>query len=190
MSETGTRIPRAQAEELAGEIMELLAPYTTRLEVVGSIRRRKADCGDVEILAVPRFEEWPGGDLFGGMVRVNVLNERCRELMEASPFRLRLRGRGAFGERYKQLEYRGFALDLFSCLPPASWGVLQVIRTGPADFSHRFVSPRRHGGMMPEWAHVRDGAIWHLDGQLIEAPEETDVFRVLGIPYLDPEARV
>jgi DNA polymerase/3'-5' exonuclease PolX len=188
MSDTGTRLPLAEAEILAGEIVSLLAPYCERLEIVGSIRRRKADIGDVEILAIPRFQEWASATLFGDPERVNTLDCFCRGLLTGFVFNPR--GRGAFGERYKQLEYKGFAMDLFSCLPPAQWGVLQVIRTGPADFSHRLVKDRRYGGMLPPWAVVREGAIWHRDGALQETPTEADVFRMLGVEFVPPEARI
>jgi len=83
---------------------------------------------------------------------------------------------------------RWLAVDLFSVLPPAQWGVIMMIRTGPAEFSRRLVTPRGSGGLLPDGLRVRDGAIW--DGEhAIATPEEDDVWRVLGLAPVAPEDR-
>lgn len=51
------RWPRADALEVARELCNRLKPLCERLVVAGSLRRKKADVGDVEILYVPRLEE-------------------------------------------------------------------------------------------------------------------------------------
>ena len=101
-------------------------------------------------------------------------------------------GRPAFGEKLKRVVFRGQAgelpLDLFAVTPPAQWGVILAIRTGPGAFSTRLVTQRRYGGGMPEGYRVRDGALW--DGErLVETPEEADLFAALGLPWLPPERR-
>ena len=70
----------------------------------------------------------------------------------------------------------------------SSWGVLYTIRTGPADFSHKLVTPRLHGGWMPAGMHVKDGALWDR-GAIVETPTEEAFFAALGLPYLAPEQR-
>src|SRR5262245_1970482 len=53
------RLPLAQAIILAEEVCDVLRPFCTRLEVVGSIRRQRPTIGDIEIVCRPR--QVPGG---------------------------------------------------------------------------------------------------------------------------------
>jgi DNA polymerase/3'-5' exonuclease PolX len=191
---TAERLPLADAEHLALQVVELLRPACERIEIAGSIRRRKETCGDIEVVCIPKLMESRGTDLFGMAERpevLNLLDMKCKALLDSGDFSPRYdkNGRGAFGERYKRLSFGGFPLDLFSVLPPAQWGVVFLIRTGSAEFSHHFVMSRDMGGLLPRWARIQDGALRHKDGSIIETPEEADVFRAIGQPYVEPEAR-
>jgi DNA polymerase/3'-5' exonuclease PolX len=185
------RIPLAEAERLAEELVEMLRPASERIEIAGSIRRRKADVGDIELVAVPRTR--PVRDMFGraGAMVADELGELLDRLLAEG--RVQMRPPKRWGTRFKAMIYRGVPVDLFSVLQPAQWGVVFCIRTGPAEFSRRFVTHRRRGGMLPEWLVVREGALWQRMPdrllKLVEAPEEGDVFRLLGIEYVPPEAR-
>ncbi len=184
------RIPLAQAEYLAAELVALLSPACVRIEVAGSIRRRKATVGDVELVMVPKLEAEM--DMFGlkpGGSR-NLLDELADALFVSGTLEARqdINGRPRWGSRYKAAMYRGFAVDLFSVLQPAQWGTIFLIRTGSAKFSHRLVTQRRQGGCMPAWMQERDGALWS-HGEMVPTPEETDVFAALGLPFVPPEQR-
>ena len=100
-------------------------------------------------------------------------------------------GRPAFGAKYKRLVFahagEAFPLDLF-VTQPAEWGVVFTIRTGSADFTHRLVTPRRHGGLMPDGMREHGNAIWDGERQLV-TPEERDVFAALGLAWVPPERR-
>jgi DNA polymerase/3'-5' exonuclease PolX len=199
MSSTKSRIPLGRAERLAEQIVDLLAASCERIEVAGSIRRRKEQVGDIEIICVPKLV--PGldqVDLFGAPVRAaqatNLLDGQIAGYLGGAPFgpfqhRLDVNGRKSCGERYKRLTYLDVPLDLFSVLPPAQWGVLYTIRTGPAEFSHRLVTPRLQGGWMPSGMRVQDGALWDR-GAIVQTPEEADFFAALGLEVVPPEQRV
>jgi DNA polymerase/3'-5' exonuclease PolX len=93
------------------------------------------------------------------------------------------------GHKYKQIELSdGINLDLFIVTPPAQFGIQFLIRTGSAEFSHKFVTARQYGGFMPGYLKVKDGAIWS-NNHVIETPEELDVFNLAGMPYISPELR-
>lgn len=191
MSE-GTRIPLAEARAIAGELLALLNPYCERLEVVGSIRRERPTIGDIELLAVPRLVD--RFDMFGLPTGqdFDVLADYCTQMVRHGLLTHRpdKNGRSAFGSRYKRLSYQGIGLDLFSVLQPAQWGVLSVIRTGSADFSHRLVTPVEQGGWMPQGMYCRDGALWcATQDTAFETPEEADVFAAIGRSYVPPEQR-
>lgn len=51
---TKTRWPHAEALEIAEEIKEALAHHCERIEIAGSIRRKKPEVGDIELLFVPK----------------------------------------------------------------------------------------------------------------------------------------
>lgn len=176
-------------ERLAHEIVELLEPATTRCEIVGSIRRRAPFVGDIELLVEPAYEP-AQFDLCGRATRTrNVLNALVDELVASKTFERRLDkdGERAYGEKYKRLTYAGVALDLFIATPPAQYGVLQAIRTGPASFSKRLVT-REPEGYLPFGLYVFDGALYH--GRIkIETPDERDVFRAIALDYLEPWER-
>lgn len=193
MTDTKARIPLAEAQALADELVRQLRPFCDQLEIAGSIRRKRPDVGDAELLAAPRVSSSRMATLFGDEPGPpsNLLDDVIEaELHNGRLFGTRpdKHGRTAVGERYKRLTYRGFGLDLFSCLEPAQFGVLFVIRTGPADFSHRLVTPRLMGGWLPTGMHVKDGAI-HDQGVILQTPTEAEVFAIIGAPFLPPEKR-
>lgn len=72
------KFPRAEALAVAKVLCDALKPVTERLIVAGSLRRRKALVGDVEILYVPKFQTLPDG-LFDTK-QVNLVDVELDEL--------------------------------------------------------------------------------------------------------------
>lgn len=198
-----TRIPLHEAERLATEVLLLLAPACERLSVAGSIRRRKPDVGDIEVVAIPTLIAQPdlfGGD--GGEPR-NLLEERVEELLAAedlTPRRNKV-GQPALGRQNKLLTFRGFALDLF-ITDADRWAVTFAIRTGPSDFSHALVTPRNQmardretggsicAGLCHPWLEVKGWRVRHRDDhEVYPTPTEESVFKQLGVPWLEPQER-
>ena len=188
-----SRIPLAQAEPIAREALALLAPACHRIEIAGSIRRRRPDVADVELVAVPRLE--PILDLFGEQRgERDALHALCRQLLLDGVLSHRPDKNGvqSFGSKSKRVVYHGQAgtlpLDLFAVTDGAQWGAIFTIRTGPWLFAKRLVTPRLYGGYMPMGMRESEGALW--DGaRLVETPEETDFFAALGVAWLPPERR-
>lgn len=183
-------IPLAQAASLAAEVVALLRPACQRIEVAGSIRRRRPLVGDIEIVCQPRCEARAGG-LFAELTEsVNLLDERVAALLRDGALRrgLDASGRPAWGSRYHRILYDGVQVDLFAVLAPAQWGVIYLLRTGPAAFNKRLVTVRHKGGWLPEWLKMRAGVLW-LGDDLVSTPEEEDVFYTLGQPYVEPWVR-
>ena len=161
-----------------------------------SIRRKKAEVGDIEIVAVPKMGRARGAGLFADteFVYVNLLDELMQKLLNLSqaivPGDRTKDGRKApFSERYYKFRYDGYQFDLFVVLPPAEWGIIFVIRTGPAMYSKWLVTEALYKGMQ-----VVDGQLWRIvNGQklsIISCPEEKSFFRALDILYEEPEKRI
>jgi DNA polymerase/3'-5' exonuclease PolX len=167
-----------QANEIANRLATELSPGCERIAVAGSVRRGKADVKDLEIVAIPKIVTV--ADLFGTPTN-------SYSMLDAELHRLGLhliKG----GEKYKQfLLPEGINLDLF-ITTPEQWGWIFVLRTGHRDFNKWLVTPRRHGGALPSYIKPRDGWITNGNGS-VRTPEESDVFRVLGVEWLEPALR-
>jgi len=51
---TNGKMPFVEALAAACAIKEMLAPYCERIEIAGSVRRKKPYCKDIEIVAIPK----------------------------------------------------------------------------------------------------------------------------------------
>lgn len=185
MSTNKDRIDLITAQAIAEEVRTLLAPACHRIEIAGSIRRRSPTVGDIELLAEPILTERPI-DLFGEMTETeDHLDTLAYKFLANGTFRYRTdkNSRTAVGPRYKRLVYNGIGLDLFACLPPAQWGLLLAIRTGPGEFSHQLVTPRHRGGFLPDGLSVRDGQLWH-GFESVPVPDEETLFDILSMDYM------
>lgn len=192
MSSATQRIPREQALKLAEELIALLGPFCERLEILGSIRRQRETIGDIELLAIPKTDENLQTDLFGEQVAspLDLLHIHVDELQHEIGIGKRIddQGRQRWGKRFKAAVYKGFPVNLFVCKPPAQFGVLKLIRTGSAEFSHRLMIPVERGGWLPKGMWFSGGVLWR-DGIGIETPEEENVFAAIGRDYVPPELR-
>lgn len=174
------KMPYGEGFALAYALRASLAPYCERLEMAGSLRRRKAEIGDIELVAIPKMME-TRLDLFGESRAVvsrldDVLAEMQYPILKS-------------GSRYKQFGLpQGITCDLFLQPDPATWGVNFTIRTGSADFAQWLVTDRRLGGAKPGFLTIRDALVWH-GGEIVPTPEEEDFFRVLGVKWIEPERR-
>jgi DNA polymerase/3'-5' exonuclease PolX len=186
---TGTRVPLVEAELVAVALASTLMPACERIQVAGSVRRQRPDVGDVELVAVPRIETEPDG-MFGER-SINRLTERLDMLLAAGTLASHPTDPKR-GERYSKLLDAGSGLqvDLFSARP-ATFGLIFLIRTGPAAYSERFVTDLRRRGL-----HVAGGEL-HRGGlgcgayecEVVPTPEEADVFAAAGWPFAKPELR-
>lgn len=182
---------------IAEWLKEYLLPHCKRIEIVGSVRRGKADVHDMELLAVP-LDVHPPIEFGRKNIDKTFLDQYLRYLVDDATLRL-VKG----GDKYKQfvfLRWEEFAIDaplsdfhfdLFIVTPPAEWGVQSVIRTGPSDFSHWMVTKRLLGGALPDTLYVKDGAVWDgKDGSKYNTPEEEDFFQLCGMEWIEPGGRV
>lgn len=191
--EAGDRVTRdpprylhGRAFAMAEKLRAALMPACARIEIAGSLRRQQPQVKDIEIVAIPKVRR----DLFGDPMEgeQTELDLRIAELIAKGALEARLdrNGRQRMGQRYKALRAvrSGLPLDLFAVLPPAQWGAIYAIRTGPADFSKRLVSEcQRHG------LRCEGGRLLTTDSKTIPTPTEADFFRECGVKLRDPRDR-
>lgn len=156
-----------KALEIAERTKELLAPYCERIEIAGSIRRKKPEVKDIELVAIPK--PYNVGLFESGIA--TVVNQWQKV-------------RGELPCKYTQrLLPDGIALDLFFT-NHENWGLTYATRTGSADYSHKVLGTGwvKHG-------YESKGGQLYINGEQINIPEEKDLFELIGVPYLDPELR-
>lgn len=194
------------AEELRGMIEPACVPG--KAQIVGSVRRKRQDVGDIEILGMPILR--PPRAEFGKPVFETMLDKLLYEIIQQGwLFEPSQNGpkKKKFPINVNQFNLRclnAFYLELYLVTPPAQWGVLSVIRTGPAKqedhFSKWIVTNRNGGGALPDGYVVKHGAVWNVEqvdykreprpGELpVEMPDEESFFHFLGIDYIEPQSR-
>jgi DNA polymerase/3'-5' exonuclease PolX len=187
----GKRYHPEYAGIIAEALLYHLGPRCERIEIAGSLRRKTADVGDIEIVCVPK-EEFPQMSLAGiGSERgpkIVPLYDEIEGLSWLQP-RFDEHGHAKMGKRYMALQDKptGVPIDLFCVLPPAQWGVIMSIRTGPADFSHELMKIARRKGYKCEDGRLLD--IRRKQGAPVSTPEEKDFFKMIGVAWTEPEER-
>ena len=177
MSE-GLKVPYSEAKQFADDLLILLGDHFERLEIAGSLRRKKALVGDIELVGILQT------------IKVGLFG-----FSEILPTRavIELMGRFGYkaekaGEKYiKFFSNRKMNVDLFLCTPE-TWGCIFMIRTGSAEFTRKMVTKKAAGGWCPDHLHFCDGRLWDGDDVLFTREEE-DVFDELGLTYVPPEQR-
>ena len=173
--------PLDRARTLAESLVTILAPSCNRLQIAGSIRRQSPMVKDLELVALPCLQT----NLFGEPdERSTQLDTLIDHMIVDGQLTKRLNKNNrphAYGPRYKALVYQGVPVDLFIVRPPAQWGAVLAIRTGPADFSRRLVTSCRYNGLRCD-----GGRLVTNDGQTVPTPTEEAFFAACGVPWTDP----
>lgn len=164
---TEKKFPHSEALKIASSVMEQLRPHCIRLEIAGSIRRKKAMVKDIEIVAIPK--PYSVGLFESGIATVVNQWEKVK---------------GELPCKYTQrILPEGIKLDLFFA-EKENWGLIFAIRTGPADYSHKVLA---NGWVQRGFKSV--GGFLFRNEEKYEMREEIDLFKILRLPYLEPEDR-
>jgi len=156
------------ALELAEKYKAMLAPHCERIEIAGSIRRMKVECRDIELVAIPKPYEI---GLFASGI-ATVVNQWQKVKGELPCY-------------YTQrLLPEGIKLDLFFA-EPGNFGFQYAIRTGSAEYSHNVLGfGWTYAGYFAEHGYLYKLGVKH------EIREESDLFDLIGIPYVEPTMRL
>jgi len=189
MSTTTTKRDYATALEDAEAFRALFPPSTyRRWEFAGSLRRQRPEVGDIEHVIEPAVGDVERGDgLFTIKEPTNLLWHHLDALLRGGHVTKHVYGATGFrwGERYRGVDYRGFNHELFKA-DADNWGAILLIRTGPADYSERFVTRLKSGGMYRQ----QDGYVIHVaSGRRVKVDSEERYFGLVGAEYVAPRFR-
>lgn len=182
----------ALATKLAERIKAELAPMCEQIEIAGSVRRLRPECGDVDLVLLPKrhaLEEIKKRCLARAtMVQDGAQNFICKlKPWDAAP--------------------DGFQLDIFIASPdskdmfapePGNFASLLLCRTGSKEHNVFLIehakkmqmcwNPYRgvyHGGQWTGSGTDRD----YVGGELLAARHERDIFESLKLVFVPPEKR-
>lgn len=153
-----------EALKIAEKIKSELAPFCERIEIAGSIRRKKKEPNDVEIVAIPRGRE---------AFELKHFLEKFKML------------KGSFPGKYIRLfrNEDSIFIDLFLCTVKNYWMIF-VIRTGNAEFSHFLVTRAKKLDY-----RVKDGMLFDENEIPFEIESEKEIFDILRMKWIPPEKR-
>jgi DNA polymerase (family X) len=172
------------ALDVANGFVSDIQSVCERLEIVGSLRRRREIVNDIDVLVIPKTVVVPDSSLFGGTTQVNLLDAQLSQLNSAG--RLGMERNGPRIKRcYMSCDDDLIGIDLYIATP-ATWWTLLLIRTGS----------RAHNiwlAAMAAECHMQlkaDGSgIIDPSGRLIQIQSEEHIFEILGVPYRPPQER-
>lgn len=187
MSNPTQRWPREYAQEIAEQLAAELRPACERIEIAGSIRRRRPDVGDIELVYIPRVGPGPTRDFFE-TPRPTDLSARALECLLARGLlakRLNKNGGTSWGPQIKLAVHvpSGVPVDFFATSGQAWWSYL-VCRTGPKESNIAIAqaAQRRGWGWQPFLG-------FRAEDETIFPRSEREVFDLVGLPYREPWLR-
>lgn len=157
-----------EAIVIAEQVKEELAPHCERIEIAGSIRRKKPEVKDIEIVAIPKPYD------------IGLFESGIATVVKKWP-----KLKGELPCKYTQrMLPEGIKLDLFFA-EQDNWGNIFAMRTGSKEYSHLELASR--------WSSMGyksiDGYL-NKDNKKITVREEEDLFKLLRMPYVEPENRI
>lgn len=199
MTTTKAKMPLEEARAIAEEVMAEITDVCESVVIAGSVRRKKAEVGDIELLIVPSYSEARliRVDLFTEKeVRSNLLERRLREMADKQIITTRHKTDGSriawFKDkdesRYLATRYRNrIGVDFFVILPDRlDWyGWHLLLRTGPGDANQLLMTEKGFGGWLPRGMKVADGIIYR-EGKPYPVEDEAAFFELWGFKEFIP----
>lgn len=171
------------AQNIANNVVRIVRNSSVRAEVAGSIRRKKANVKDVEIVAIVRNYSKLYADLstLGRFIKPGVSS-----VIDWPP---------KHGAKYvRMLLNEGIKLDLFIANSD-NWGALLCMRTGSASDANGSVFGGFVPAMFKRWKKVSCGGMMKgcqptlPDGTMLVVKEEREFFELCGVDWIEPELR-
>ena len=151
-----------RAKTIAEEIIKRLSPYCQKIEVAGSVRRKKPWVRDIDIVLIPSQPPW---DL---LHEVKWLGQ-CK----------------IDGAKLKRIDYYGVQVDIYFATED-TWATLLLIRTGSKENNIRLATLAKKKG----WHLAASGdGLFNEKGERIAGDTEESIYEALDLPYQEPWER-
>jgi DNA polymerase/3'-5' exonuclease PolX len=188
------RFAHAAALAVAKELVEVMRPHCRRIIVAGSLRRRKPDVGDVEILFVPSARPEPvvREDMFAEPEFLPATDAVIESMLARGVIvkRPNIIGGTSWGMKNKLAIHcaTGIPVDLFATTDAAWWNYL-VCRTGGAESNVAVCLAAQRKGW--KWNPYDEGFSERsgLARKVHPVTSEREVFELVGLEYREPWER-
>lgn len=190
----GTRIPLAVAEAAATYLLVCWGLDGGDATIVGSVRRRKLDVGDLEICvpwSPPECDE-----LYKAIhASANQQDGLFEGPSDTPPLTIVKGVKPGFKAARVIAHVRhndcplDIPVDIFRFMPGArGWSIL--MRTGPAEFGQWFLGRwKRHWGTTQDQLASINGCLVDQYGKRVQIDDEVGCFAKINIGYVQPEQR-
>jgi DNA polymerase/3'-5' exonuclease PolX len=179
--------PRDKALAVAQTFVLALSPFCERVEIAGSIRRKKPEVGDIELLFIPKTGE-RDADMFT-KEKYDMADDAINKLLRFGTIRQRpnIRGSVTWGTKNKLAVHvaSGIPIDFFATTGD-NWFTSLVIRTGGKDTNLLLTTSAQRAG---NTLNAYGAGITTAGGKIIRAESEQHLFELCGVKYIEPEKR-
>jgi len=150
-----------RAQKVADAVVKRLSPYCQRIEIAGSIRRRKPWVNDVDLVLILK-DPW---NFHAQLMKLGQLKMSGKKIMRAI--------------------VGSVQVDIYVA-DEATWATLFLIRTGSKENNIRLCSRAKDMG----WHLAASGdGLFNEKGERIAGDSEISIYNALGLPYQRPEER-
>lgn len=164
-----------RALTVANRAIEKLKPYCDKIEIAGSIRRRRPFVHDIDLVCIPSNQ-----------------GQFITQLRQLGPFRMG-------GGKLIRVSNPGLELDVYIATPEI-WATLLLIRTGSKAHNIKLCKLALNQSMR---LHADGSGLFRLGGMVatddaadgsqeetrIAGDTEESIFEALGLPFKRPEER-
>lgn len=166
------------ARQWALALQRRLESHCERIEIAGSIRRKKkTDIKDIELVVIPKKESGIG-NLFEPVADV-----RSRGFIKCVNSWDKIKGDPSEGKYCQRQIVEGVTLDLFIA-DHENFGWQYLLRTGPTEYTIKVILP----ALKARGINSLDGYLYR-NGELIPVAREEEVFALLGTCVVPPRMR-
>ena len=184
MSAPEQTLPLTRARHYAQKCAEWLAPHCHRIEIAGSIRRSRPQCGDLDLVVIPKVDIT--ADLLGARSTLtNHLHDfLVKYVKEHAQEAAWLQGEDQPEGKIWSLKLPRAQLDLFPATE-ANWGAAFLSRTGSTE--HNIWLARRCQDR--RMAYKPGLGIIDAKGNLLPAATEEQIYNAVGLHGIAPHNR-
>lgn len=196
---TGKAFPLAEARRYAEHIRATLASLCDRIDIAGSVRRGRPNCGDIDLVLLPKEGQRDA-------LEMRVRQSANTRVLKSGPQIM------AF------LLHNGMQVDLYFATPPTAdfftttptnYGMRLLAMTGSKEHNVKLAKLAKSKGVhFHPYKGLMRGGSYHLvqppddgseewrtareeyeGGEVFASATEEEIFAALGMPFIPPEQR-
>lgn len=161
------------AKQVADEFIGLISNYCKKVEIAGSVRRKRSSVNDIDVVVIPKPEFFSKLSRLNAMGNLQLLGHKyCQNTMWYS---------------LESVFFKGVIIDIYSATDE-DFDIAMLVWTGSDKHNIHLVSLAKKKGLS---FTTDDEGIWGIykNGERLTNNTEESVYQVLGLSYHKPEDR-